>query len=177
MYCLANWKTINSSQQVADLPEDAGYLLLASPCYKPQFSLFEVEEKNDLNESEKVSDEIYGLIESAKHFPPALAIGRDKVEEHIEDNFKDHPTKTEFLEVYKDILKDVLVNQRSSNYFICKAKDTESGYLYKDEFYWIVNYSNSERQVYWISRDYFVYQNHIDYFDVEEDFLINRFNI
>ena len=135
MYYLANWRKLKSGQEVAGLPHNVGYLLLASPCYEPKFSVFECEIKEPVQNSniEKVSDEIFGLIESAKHFPPALAIGRNEVVKQLEKDFKTHPTRKEFLKIYQQVLENLLQRQFDSTYFICKAIDTESGYLYKGD--------------------------------------------
>lgn len=174
MYYLANWKHLKSGQKVADLPKNIGYMLLASPFYESEFSLFEcdIKESDKFPNIEKVPKENFFLIESAKQYPPALAIGRD----NIQDQFKSHPTRKEFLDTYCQVLESLLSQQRDSKYFICKASKTESGYLYKGEYYWIIDYKKSG-EVSWVSRDYFVYQNCLEYFDVEEEYLINRFKL
>jgi len=160
----------------ADIPDNSGYLLLASPGKNANYSLFdcEIEDSSNLSNVYSVSDALYEIIDSGKDYPPALAIAREKIEEESEKH-TGNISKQEFLDLYKSILEDLLKNQINQKFFLCKAIQTESGYLYSGGYYWIVGYSTNDEQILWVSRDYQLYRNHLSYFDVDKKLLVQRF--
>ena len=176
MYCIATWKEISIGQFEADLPANSGYMLLASPGSDAEFSLFECEfdDSSMSSKVECISEDLFEIIESAKHYPPALAIAREEIEREFE-KFPDKLSKGVFLERYKTILVDLIKNQPNQKYIISEAVQTESGYLYKGGYYWIVDYSPYEEQITWVSRDYQLYKNHISYFKIAPITLVQRF--
>ena len=125
-----------------------------------------------------VSDSLVKLLASATAYPPALAIARDV---RFRKDFDDLSAE-EAVEEFTVVLRDELNHQRDRPFFLAQALADPSGFVgYKTEgcYYWIVGYRPQRvgREVSWVSRDFFVYQDPITDFDVDVAYLAERFAV
>ena len=74
-------------------------------------------------------------------------------------------------------LRHLLSRQRDYPHFLAEALKTELGYKYAGTYYWIVGYRPDRvgREINWVSRDFFIYQDSIAEFAVEAADLEQRF--
>ena len=166
-YCIVNWVPDPEGGRRPDLPEGLGFCLLAGP-HHSDFALFDVSELPST--ADTVDSTLEGLLNSAAVYPPALAIARDRVERHT-------LSREEFPNRLCELLREELDAQRSSRAFLACVRGIDNVYTRDGQYYWIVDYRPEYpgREVWWVSRDYFVYQDSIDAFDIERDQLIQRF--
>lgn len=125
-----------------------------------------------------VPDSLVELLESATAYPPALAIARDV---RFRKDFDDR-SEEEAVEEFTTVLRDELNQQRDRPFFLARALADPSGFDgYKSEghYYWIVGYRPERvgREVSWVSRDFFVYQDPITDFDVDVAYPAERFAV
>jgi hypothetical protein len=172
MYYFVRWKhTVNG--YTPELPDDVGFAMLAEPGRAsdgPGFALFECHLPDDFRKSaavKPVSSDLAELLESAKDYPPALALARDEVADKAR-------SEAAFAKKLAERLIYHLERQASSPFFLAKAIVSESFYKEAGGYYWIVGYSGG--QVQWVSRDYHVYRDSISDFDLDTSELIARFN-
>jgi len=172
MYYFINWVHTAEGYRPA-LPEDLGFLLLAEPGTPSKgatFALFRCDLPDTLPFSEAivpVPDHLAGLLNSAKDYPPALALVRDYL-------YKMHSlSKSEFTETLVQQLHFHLDRQRTAPYILAAARVTETGYKESGSYYWIVGYQRG--MVAWVSRDYFIYHDPVEHFDLDHSDLEHRF--
>jgi hypothetical protein len=118
MYCLVDWEQTPDGKQPA-LPEDTGFLLLAEPFPQTDYGLFKVDVTQDQATSlhiEPVPGYVACLLDSAKCYPPALALARNEVEQMRS------PSRTTFVDALAERLQYYLEGQRSSPFFLAQAK-------------------------------------------------------
>ena len=172
MYCLIRTsKSSNGSKP--DLPENIGFLELAYSNNQVKYGLYECDFEDDTEfpESvEPVDEELKELLESAKDYPPALAIMRDE----FRNTFLVENDKSSVINLITRILIRELDNQKHSWYFLAESSKSQIGYLEKGGFYWIIGYNERSELVTWVSRDYFAYQNPVDDFVIDRNWLFNR---
>jgi hypothetical protein len=172
MYYFTDWEKTERGYRPV-LPENMGFLLLAQP-QERTYGLFKVElsEKEAMTcQLEEVSDELEDLLTSAEHYPPALALARDKVR-RVEGK-----TCAEFGEILAATLREYLSIQPESPFFLAEAKQTQAGFRYAGAYYWIVGYFPEDigREILWVSRDFFIYQASLADFACDQAFLKSRF--
>ncbi len=110
MYYFINWIHTKEGYEPA-LPDDVPFLMLAEPGRASEgakFALFECDLPDDFEESDSISevpDELLDLLDSAKDYPPALALVRDEMK-------CDHScSETEFSNMLADHLTHHLERQ------------------------------------------------------------------
>ena len=173
MYYFINWIHTADGYRPA-LPEDLAFVMLAEPGTASEgatFALFECELPEDFPASEAVEpvpDRLAELLDSAKAYPPALALTRDQVSKQ--------PTysKHDFTAALVQQLRFHLDGQRAMPFFLAVARVTELGYKEAGGYYWIVGYQSGT--VAWVSRDYFVYHDPVEHFDLDRSELEQRFD-
>ncbi len=112
------------------------------------------------------------LINSAKRYPPALALaGADM--EHLTD-----PTmsRARFAYTYAERLRFYLRNQRDAPYFLAevrKPKRTEKDEYYYSfkwagEFVWVLDYKRG-RGVAWVCDDVIIFRDPLSHFNIDMD--------
>jgi len=109
-----------------------------------------------------VSDELAGLIESGKRYPPALGIARNEVVQVFGDNL---PSQAEFARVYGTALRTHLSNQHESPYVLARALE-DAANLASGEWYWILKISGNPPLASWVSDDFHVYNHLMNAFDL-----------
>ena len=173
-YCFVGWRQAAYGREIdVDLPEDAGFLVLAQP-HGNEYALIELElpsGETELPGAELVSEELASLLDSAHQYAPALAISRDQMQR------VDCASRSQFSFLLASSLRAHLSGQRRSGYFLAQACKTESGYKYAGDYYWIVGYRPKlvGYEVEWVSRDFFVYQDSVTDFDVDVAYLEEAF--
>jgi len=145
-----------------DCPDGIGFILLAAP-EGLGWGIFDIEEDHEWSPPNPVSAELAGLIESAKRYPPALALARDEVNQVFGDHL---PSQAEFASAYGVALRTYLSRQHEAPYVLAPALKDELGYLVKGEWYWILRISGTPPAARWVSHDFHVYDNDINDFDL-----------
>ncbi len=173
MYCFIRWKRTEAGY-APDVPEGVGFLVLAEPARAsdgPEFGLMECCLPEGCEESKgmyEVSDDLEELLDSAKAYPPALALMR-------EDLAPDEcPSEIEFARRLVERLIFHLQRQIRSPFLMAKAKRTEFGYKQAGGYYWIVGYK--DESVLWVSRDYQVYRDPLGDFELDVSEVERRFH-
>lgn len=113
-----------------------------------------------------VSLELEVLLESARQYPPALALAR----EDVDAAFKEKPAiaslPSEFAEIYSNALRYHLQQQCTAGYVLARAVVEEPGYLWPGHWYWVVGAKGDPALVQWVSTDLEVYTNMATDFDL-----------
>jgi hypothetical protein len=154
MYYFCNYRISNegSGAKEPDIPVYVDYGTLGSG-EDTDWCLCEISFEETPTEIECVSDELQVLLDSAKCYPPALAISLHSA------NFELPLSKSDYSIVLIGLLKKYLRNQYNDSFFLAEAAFEELGYLYKGEFVWIVRFYPETDEVMWVSSDYFLYRN------------------
>lgn len=123
--------------------------------------------KDEDESLKKVSSELRDLLDSAARFPPAFAISRSRMENYSRKNTH---TKDKYDKKSQDIIKSTIEDCRAKKYVFAKAKRNELGYIYSDDYYWLLKITNNDNEalVHWVSDDYYIYENPISYFKLSE---------
>ena len=144
-----------------DCPDAIEFILLAD-LPGVQWGIFDADEDESWSPENPVSDELAGLIESAKRYPPALGLAREEVRQV----FGDHcPSQQEFARAYGTALRTHLSRQHEASYVMAPALRNEVGYLTEGEWYWVLRISGNPPAVSWVSDDFHVYSNDMSDFD------------
>ena len=188
-YCLVNWKETPEGS-TPDLPEEIRWRLVADPPQKPRhrsedlmnpkinYSVFLVDWPEEMPwppEMEFVPEELTQLLDSAIYdYPPALAIARDRVRKP-----KEEISRSEFMKALANALRTLLEEQRNAPYFLAKVLNEEVGYKSVGEYCWIVGCREygGRMNVSWVSGDCFVYGDPATHFDIDLDWLKERFKV
>lgn len=116
---------------------------------------YAVDEANEGWEPQSpVSDELGHLIESAKRYPPALAIGRDDMRQVFEGRC---PTQREFADALADSLRKRLAQQPAEPFVLACAVGGDGFYVHPGEWYWVLRTRRDPPTAWWVSDDYFIY--------------------
>ncbi len=160
-YCFMNF--LRNGQGLApDCPDGVGFVLLADLPRVP-WGLFAADENDAWSPQHLVSAELAALIESGKRYPPALALARDEVRQV----FGDHcPSEAEFARAYGLSVRTHLSRQHESSYVLAPALKDGAGDLTKGEWYWVLRISGKPPAASWVSRDFHVYSNDMNDFDL-----------
>ena len=173
MFCYVDWQNEGETKFPA-LTDGIGYVLLAEPSYISDFALLECDlpyDFCDTTQIQRVSEQLADLLESAKRYPPALALIRD------EFNGTEPLSREGFTAQLVERLCLHLQNQRKRPFFLAKAIVTELGYKYAGQYYWVVGFRphSPDHLIGWVSDDYHVYHDPIEHFDITVADLETRF--
>ncbi|MGI4789693.1 MAG: hypothetical protein ACRYFS_12675 [Janthinobacterium lividum] len=169
-YYFVDWRQASEGEGIeADLPENAGYWVVASPRGR-QSVLVECdlsEEIYDQLQEKRVSDQLEDLLNSARQYAPAFALMRRDAER------KDFENRIAFECQLIESLHKHLGEQRQHPYFLAKALVSQTGYKYAGTYYWIVGYRPERigHELSWVSHDFYVYQDSIADFEVDVTYL------
>jgi len=164
MYYFIHWRYTPEGYEPA-LPHEVPFSMLAEPDQASRgakFALFECDLLEGFEESDSISEvssELSELLDSAKDYPPALALARDELK------LEPHCSEIEFSNKLVERLNHHLQKQVKSPYFMAKAMSTETGYRHAGGYYWIVG-CEGER-VLWVSRDYYIYRDALWDFELD----------
>ena len=172
MYCFVNWREAADEGKELDLPEDIGYGVLAEPYRNSDYALAQITCSGEYQPILSVSAELEDLLGAAEQYAPALAITRETLSRREEPI-----SPQEFERQLIERLQHLLRGQRDHPHFLAEALKTELGYKYAGTYYWIVGYRPDRigREINWVSRDFFIYQDSIAEFAVESADLEQRF--
>lgn len=164
MYYFIRWRHTEEGYEPA-LPDDVSFVMLAEPgrtSEGAEFALFECDLPEEFEESgsvNEVPDELSELLDSAKDYPPALALARDALK------CNQSCSETEFANKLADQLIKYFQEQVDAPFFMAKARSTEVGYRHAGGYYWIVGCEGE--MVRWVSRDYHVYRDPVGEFELD----------
>lgn len=173
-YCFVDWRQATEGEGIeADLPEDAGYWVVAGPRGRKSV-LVECdlsEEIYDQFQNKRVSDELEDLLDSARQYAPAFALMRRDAER------KDFDSRTAFEGHLVESLQKHLGEQRQHPYFLAKVLVSQTGYKYAGTYYWIVGYRPDRvgHEISWVSHDFYVYQDSITELEADVAYLEQQF--
>lgn len=173
MYYFIRWRNTQDGK-VADLPEDVDYAMLAEPSSSSDYALFECivpDEYEDSEAVEPVSDYLSDLLESAKDYPPALALAREEVKSERSI------FESEFAKQLIERLEFHLKRQKSSPYFMARRINRHTQWRSEGGFNWIVGYKSQDalRKIAFVSDDYYICHAPVEDFDVEVAEIEERF--
>lgn len=158
MYCFARWKrSIRGS--VPDLPRGSRYLVLTDSGRDSNWCVLECHADTLPPRTTPLPSGLIALIESAKSFPPALALASTDLRRKGSRDWE--PTRiSDFL---CRALRHHLRGQPSSGYFLAEARETETGYVSAGEFVWVLHVRYDSRArcrvVTWVANDFNVYES------------------
>jgi hypothetical protein len=175
MFYFVDWKQTDSGTAPA-LPEGMSFALIAEPGGAETYGLFDIAVTGEAASAlaiQAVSGDLELLLNSAEQYPPAIALARDQV------GRLSGLTRAAFEEALASCLYDCLASQPESPFFLAAANRTQPGYKEAGGFYWIVDYRPAcvGREISWVSRDYYVYQDALADFDCERKLLEERFPV
>lgn len=170
MYAIASLARTEDGSWAPRLPSNSGFLEIACPGGNRHWALYSVDVNYPVDPP-KGFQQVQGLLraamDSAEGYPPAFALAR----EALRSEQTNPATRRGFLLLYERLLRQHLADQPSSRYFLAEAQRDEPGYLTRGDFVWIVGYAPATKIVRWVSSDYHVYANHLDFFDIETGLL------
>ena len=173
MYYFVDWQATPDGREPT-LPEEVSYLMLAEPRQPADYALFECELPDSLTVSkhiQPVPEHLTLLLDSAKQYPPALALTREEVEQ------QSYADRQAFAETLAERLQWYLGKQKESRFFLAQVRQSADGYKLAGAYDWIVDYQleATGREIAWVSLDYFVYYDAVKDFVVASDELAQRF--
>lgn len=118
---------------------------------------------------DEVAEELALLLDSAREYPPALALARDVLDHNLEEV----PEKKTYTELFCEELRHHLTDL-ASPFFMAEAQ-FDQGDLIKGCFYWVVGYEASERKMLGVGRSGWVENFDPIVFGFTHEFLRFRF--
>lgn len=164
-YCYMELVTVRTGGRCPDFPASVGFLLLADPGRSAAWALYEYTPPSDLESwkpTEPLGQQLEALIDSAKSYPPALALARDEMTSAFCDR---QPSRNEFQQAYAESLASNLGSQPNAGFILARATRDEPGYLDAGSWYWLLGLTGSD-SVRWVSTDFHVYTNALADFDL-----------
>ena len=170
MYCFTNWITSKDDfdGKEPDLPEGVSLINARNPGKgDSEWCLCEISFDDKFDENsialDHVCDELSILLDSAKGYPPALAIAFHNA------SFEWPVTKSEYSQLLIELLKQQLRNHCNDNFFLAEATIEDTGYLSKGEFVWLVRFYPETDEALWVSSDFYLYRNAVSDFKISSD--------
>ena len=162
-YCFLNHRPAADDHDAdPDCPEGVAFVLLAD-LPGLEWGIYEVEEHHGWSPETAVSDDLTNLIESAKRYPPALALAREEMVDVYGDG---HPGQSDFARAYGTALQTHLAKQYEAPHVLARALRGQAGYLTEGEWYWVLEISGSPVLAAWVSADFHIYNSDIGEFDL-----------
>lgn len=175
IYYFVDWKEIEDGKS-ANLPDEVDYMMLAEPSSVSDYALFECVipdeyEEFELEFAEPVSDYLHDLLESAKGYPPALALTRKEVRGN------DFVSRSNFAEQLISRLEFHFARQRDNPYYTARKINQHFTWNSKGGFYWIVDYKPQDllESVAFVSNDYYICYASVEDFEIETTEVEKRF--
>jgi len=164
-YCYMELVISRAGDRCPDFPAGVGFLVLADPGRNAAWALYEYTLPHDLESwkpTESPGQRLEALIDSAKGYPPALALARDEMTSTFRER---QPSRNEFEEAYAESLASNLGSQPNSGFILACAIRDEPGYLDAGSWYWLLRLAGAD-SVRWVSTDFHVYTNALSDFDL-----------
>jgi len=171
-YFLLEFRDLPMGGQTPDVPEGISFAQIGAPGNDAGWSLYEcwgtLDEKSLPETCVPVSERLRVLIESAKQYPPALALARWDVDSTYVR------TREEFSGHLANALERHLAEQPGRPYFMAKSTDAHAlGGLSAGQYAWLVAYDLDRNLVWWVTfGDYFAYDASPELFEVNEEQLL-----
>jgi len=109
-----------------------------------------------------IPDDLVRLIESAKRYPPAVALARRDV-----DDRRGETTSSEALyTMIRQTLDDRLRGQRSDRATLVRSRLADEDLRHADEWVWIIDRVPDSADVIWVGRDFECYASPASEFDL-----------
>lgn len=136
--------------------------------FASELALYEYSVSNrkvDWQPDAPVTPELELLLDSAKHYPPALALARDDLESEL--RYAEKPSSpSELAEAYTKALRHHLQHQGPAVF--ARAVAEEPGYLVPNSWYWVIGAKGHPTLVHWVSHDLQAYTNLAADFDLSQ---------
>lgn len=108
-----------------------------------------------------VPDRLANLIDSARRYPPALALAREEIAEVFAE---EPPTVEAFARSYATAIEHHLTRQPDAPYLLGKALRDASAGLSAGQWYWLLQAGSG--RVVWVSDDFEIYESPAADFDL-----------
>lgn len=117
-----------------------------------------------------VAPELDVLLRSAAWYPPALALARNQLlSRHCGQVGDDSPQSIDgFQRELAELLQSHLDGQSAAPYLLARSV-WEDAYQEQGAYYWLVAFDRQKDEVWWVSEDYFVYQDSLAAFAVTRE--------
>lgn len=133
----------------ADVPEGAALTLLAS-CPEAGWGIYEFDSRSGWVPLIPVDEELATLIQSAKVYPPALALAREEV---AREPWGEEPTRIGFTQAYASHLRGFLRGHAENGFALAEAVRDAPG-ITPGSLYWVARVEDDGETVLWVSSDY-----------------------
>lgn len=152
-------------------PEDVPWALLAEFSDQSPLAIIDYDPPDDgplPGNLHPVAAELDVLLWSSKGYPPALALARNGVRRRHHELLQDGlPVDSDaFQRELATLLRHHLDSQPTAPYRLAESMHGICGYLEQGAYYWLVAFEPQENRVWWVSEDYYVYQDDIEFFAV-----------
>ena len=162
-YCFLKWVPAADGHGMApDCPGEVHARLLTS-LGNAGWGIFEASHDESWLPENPVDKQLSDLIDSGKRYPPALAISGHEMKEVFGE---ETPSQVEFARAYARALKAHLSKQHEAPYILAPALNSDAGYLWEGEWYWVLRVTGSPPRAEWVSDDYFLCENDVNDFDL-----------
>ncbi len=187
MYCFIDWVETEEQGISPDLPEDVFCDLLAEPGgdddenkHAQIFGLWEIRinirDRAAYPQCEPVSLELHRLIESAKGYPPAIALASVDMD-YLTGSAV---SRSDFARIYAERLRFYLKQQKDNPYLLAEAlvTDGDADFAYKrlGDFCWIIGY-HPDLGVDWVYDRTIILRDPPSHFDIAVAALAARFPV
>jgi len=142
---------------------DGNEVLFLADLPQVEWGLFDVDHDEGWAPENPVTDELSGLIESGKRYPPALALARDEVRMVFVDH---QPSFAEFAGAYEVALRTHLSRQHEAPYVLAPALKDDAAGLTRGEWYWLLEVSGTPAVISWVSAGFRIHTNDVNDFDL-----------
>lgn len=148
-YCFVARQDVSGAEP--DCPGQVGWRLLAD-LPDVDWGLYELAavEGADLGAAEPVGQALAGLIESAKRYPPALALAREEVVEVLAG---EQPGRFDFTTAFSAALRAYLERQHEAPFLMVPTLVDGAGGRRRGEWYWVLQITGTPAVASWVSDD------------------------
>jgi len=143
------------------LNRGVGFSLIVSHAGERHFGIYEVSEYSHEIKRKALtifSPRLAGLIESAKRFPPILALAKKKAEKEDRSDF----TESQYLEMFQNVILATIEENKEKDFRFCQSLVGEVGYRSSGEYYWIIDIDPNTERASWVDDNFEIYTDNID---------------
>ena len=162
-YCFLSHVPASDGQAPVPESPDGTECLLLADLPELGWGIYDVTHDESWSPASPVSDELAGLIESGKRYPPALGLARQEVGEVFGDH---RPSQLELARAHGTALRVHLSRQHEAPYVVAPALKKDTGYLEVGEGYWVLDVSGRPAVASWVSDDFHIYSDDVNVFDL-----------
>jgi len=162
-YCFLNWVPASDGHGLEpDCPDGLGARLLTG-LQEVGWGIFDIRRDDSWSAEKPVDEQLADLIDSAKRYPPALAIAGHQMKHVFGD---ETPNQTDFARAYARELVAHLSKQQQDPYVLVRALKTGPHDMFEGEWYWVLRVTGSSPRATWVSGDCVLHDCDVNDFDL-----------